>query len=95
MRQALEEVCFILLSKDFYLSINHRDKSNGSTCSVVLSHLYPIPCKNLWSSVYLDSCIMFWLTPKLLALLQYLTHLSLASLLWDIGKQNSPRCDAA
>ena len=23
-----------------------------------------------------------------------LTHLSLASLLWDIGKQNSPRCDA-
>ena len=25
----------------------------------------------------------------------YLTHLSLGSLLWDIGKQNSPRCDAA
>ena len=24
-----------------------------------------------------------------------LTHSSLASLLWDIGKQNSPRCDAA
>ena len=24
-----------------------------------------------------------------------LTHLSLASLLWDIVKQNSPRCDAA
>ena len=24
-----------------------------------------------------------------------LTHLSLASRLWDIGKQNSPRCDAA
>ena len=24
-----------------------------------------------------------------------LTHLSLASLLWDIGKQNSPRRDAA
>ena len=23
-----------------------------------------------------------------------LTHLSLASLLWDIGKQYSPRCDA-
>ena len=23
-----------------------------------------------------------------------LTHLSLASHLWDIGKQNSPRCDA-
>ena len=23
-----------------------------------------------------------------------LTHLSLASLLWDIGKQNNPRCDA-
>ena len=25
----------------------------------------------------------------------FLTHLSLAFLLWDIGKQNSPRCDAA
>ena len=25
----------------------------------------------------------------------HLTHLSLASLLWDIGKQHSPRCDAA
>ena len=25
----------------------------------------------------------------------WLTHLSLASLLWDIGKQKSPRCDAA
>ena len=24
-----------------------------------------------------------------------LTHLSLTSLLWDIDKQNSPRCDAA
>ena len=24
-----------------------------------------------------------------------LIHLSLTSLLWDIGKQNSPRCDAA
>ena len=24
-----------------------------------------------------------------------LTHLSPSSLLWDIGKQNSPRCDAA
>ena len=25
----------------------------------------------------------------------WITHLSLASLLWDIGKQHSPRCDAA
>ena len=24
----------------------------------------------------------------------FLTHISLASFLWDIGKQNSPRCDA-
>ena len=30
-----------------------------------------------------------------LIFLIYLIHLSLASLLWDIGKQNSPRCDAA
>ena len=28
-------------------------------------------------------------------MLKTLTHLSLASLLWDIGKQHSPRCDAA
>ena len=27
-------------------------------------------------------------------ILPRLTHLSLASLLWDIGKQYSPRCDA-
>ena len=27
-------------------------------------------------------------------LMKSLTHLSLASLLWDIGKQNSPTCDA-
>ena len=25
----------------------------------------------------------------------FLTHISLASFLWDIGKQNSPRCDGA
>ena len=24
-----------------------------------------------------------------------ITHLSLVSILWDIGKQNNPRCDAA
>ena len=24
-----------------------------------------------------------------------LTHISVVSLLWDIGKQHSPRCDAA
>ena len=28
-------------------------------------------------------------------ILSRLTHLSLTSLLWDIGKQHSPRCDAA
>ena len=27
--------------------------------------------------------------------LAWLTHISLASFLWDIGKQNSARCDAA
>ena len=27
--------------------------------------------------------------------LKILTHISLASLFWDIGKQYSPRCDAA
>ena len=27
--------------------------------------------------------------------LKYLTHLRLVSLLWDTGKQHSPRCDAA
>ena len=25
----------------------------------------------------------------------YLTHISLASFLWDMGKQNIPRCEAA
>ena len=38
----------------------------------------------------------FWAKrPSKALLFAYLTHLSLASLLWDISKQNSPRCDAA
>ena len=37
------------------------------------------------------TAIIFSFQPKMMNL----THLSLASLLWDIGKQNSPRCDAA
>ena len=32
---------------------------------------------------------------KILIVAFTLTHLSLTSLLWDICKQNSPRCDAA
>ena len=32
---------------------------------------------------------------KINLIILLLTHLSLASLLWDIGKHNSPRCDAA
>ena len=28
------------------------------------------------------------------AVIIFLTHISLASFLWDIGKQNRPRCDA-
>ena len=35
--------------------------------------------------LYTVSCISFY----------QLTHISLSSFLWDIGKQNSPRCDAA
>ena len=34
-------------------------------------------------------------TKKGLCVKMVLTHISLASFLWDIGKQNSPRCDAA
>ena len=33
-----------------------------------------------------------WVSP---CLIRDLTHISLASFLWDIGKQNSPRCNAA
>ena len=40
-------------------------------------------CINL---IIKDSVYWYYLT---------LTHLSLASLLWDIRKQNNPRCDAA
>ena len=42
-------------------------------------------------NIWLDSVIY----KKNSAPKRRLTHLSLASLLWDIGKQNSPRCDAA
>ena len=33
--------------------------------------------------------------PTRRAMCGHLTHLSLASLLWDMGKQHSPRCDTA
>ena len=33
-------------------------------------------------------------TLRAVIIMQTLTHLSLAPLLWDIGKQNSLRCDA-
>ena len=32
---------------------------------------------------------------KQILLSHLLAHISLASFLWDIGKQNSPRCEAA
>ena len=35
------------------------------------------------------------MTVRTYSLSDILTHLSLASFLWDIGKQHSPRCDAA
>ena len=35
------------------------------------------------------------LSPCITDVTLLLTHLSLASFLWDIGKQHSPRCDAA
>ena len=38
-----------------------------------------------------DSCINYGLTN----FQRILTHINLASFLWDIGKMNSPRCDAA
>ena len=43
------------------------------------------------------SCIVSVLLKHTVVLSEpiFLTRLSLASLLWDIGKQNSPRCDAA
>ena len=34
-------------------------------------------------------------TPSTVSEINLLVHLILASLLWDIGKQNSPVCDAA
>ena len=33
--------------------------------------------------------------PHLWGTSQMLTHVCLASFLWDIGKQNSPKCDVA
>ena len=41
------------------------------------------------------TCIFVMLSGFERNLSNYLTRLSLSSLLWDIGKQNSPRCDAA
>ena len=39
------------------------------------------------------SVLVSWLKCHVI-LVTYLTHVSLASFLWDIGKQYSPRCDA-
>ena len=53
--------------------------------------------EKMWLSCILLMCVIGgeskFLRLYLISLV--LTHLSLASLLWDIGKQNSPRCDAA
>ena len=35
-----------------------------------------------------------WLKTLYILVVRFLTHLSLVSFLWDIGKQHSPRCDA-
>ena len=43
---------------------------------------------------YREDFFFSFVSPSTICLF-VLTHLSLASLLWDIGKQNSPRCDAA
>ena len=42
-----------------------------------------------------SAMIAFVLLRDLFDYIYILTHLRLASLLWDIGKQHSPRCDAA
>ena len=63
------------------VSTNHILAAAGSTVSV-----------NTVFRTARERTSIFDLHPYLCLML---THLSLASLLWDIGKQNSPRCDAA
>ena len=48
-----------------------------------------------WALLHFCDVVLYFPPPGVLVGISNLTHLSLASLLWDIGKQNSPRCDAA
>ena len=66
--------------------------------SVISVILFLIALKNKFRQPL--TCELTGINPSRLKNLNYcyycnLTHLSLASLLWDIGKQNSPKCDAA
>ena len=71
--------------------------------SVVLEPQYPVVniCKQSGKYEYRQN-IMLYVNlqnrvcgKKCKSRIVFLTHLSLASLLWDIGKQNSPTSDAA
>ena len=62
--------------------------------AATINNILPIIIINLWAKLQRSigaskfNLVQNFYNPRL-------THLSLASFLWDIGKQNSTRCDAA
>ena len=65
----------------------HTKFNSHGLCNHTVSNQSPIEL-NAKMSVILLICVGGGLYPVL-------THISLASFLWDIGKQNSTRCEAA
>ena len=72
-------------------------------CHKKLTQTAPQILRTSGQSELLNLCVMSLMFTQMIAYTEFvsrqwymvLTHLSLAFLLWDIGKQNSPRCDAA
>ena len=61
-----------------------------------MQHLVLLCCPHLLArSFQFGRCIVSFTKSPATFVYICLTHISLASFLWDIGKQKSPRCDAA
>ena len=75
----------VLAKAGFFSSMFHHYVHDGMT---LLSLICTLICADVLKQAY------FGLTLKYENTIFFITW-RLASLLWDIGKQNSPRCDAA
>ena len=82
-------VCVLLLLLSGTLQLKSANKGFCDPGKLFKYHQF---CTLLYLTLFANHRLRFHSIP--LKIFE-LTHLSLASLLWDIGKQNSPRSDAA